>query len=444
MKAVSRLGLRGRLILALVGVALLAAALTTLFSTVNLQAHVKSAAEVRLARTATHFSEVASVLYRENGGWTPASLGLLRHIAQADGLAVKVVDGAGEVVLSLPPSRSPEEGAVASGAVMDEGGTVGQVEVSQSDGRLLTPVEVSLTHRLNRMHLVAGISSGVVGLAVALYLAWSLSGPLRLIRSGAEAMRRGELDTRVREAGDEEVRAVARALNGLAETLQREEALRKESVADLAHELRTPVMGLLARIEAAEDGVFDDPSANLAGMHDEALRLSRLLDDLTALTDAQRPGLLLERRPVDLASVAERQLDVLDERFARKGIRVGRHLQAVGVNGDEKRLHQVVSNLLSNALRYTDEGGRVTVSTFGDGELGVLRVEDTGIGIAEEDRARVFERFWRGEKSRSRATGGAGIGLAIVRELVVAHGGEVTVTSEPGQGSTFTVTLPLA
>ena len=269
------------------------------------------------------------------------------------------------------------------------------------------------------MHLVAGLSSAAIALAVALYLAWSLSGPLRLIRSGAEAMRRGELDTRVREAGDEEVRAVARALNGLAETLQREEALRKESVADLAHELRTPVMGLLARIEAAEDGVFDDPAANLAGMHDEALRLSRLLDDLTALADAQRPGLLLERTtgrpgvrggtPGGRAGGAVR---------ARRASGWGGTCEAVGVDGDEKRLHQVVANLLSNALRYTDEGGRVTVSTVGDGELGVLRVEDTGIGIAEEDQAHVFERFWRGEKSRSRATGGAGIGLAIVRELV--------------------------
>ena len=333
---------------------------------------------------------------------------------------------------------------MATGAVMDGGATVGRVSVSQSDGKLLTPVEVSLTHRLNRMHLVAGLSSAAIALAVALYLAWSLSGPLRLIRSGAEAMRRGELDTRVREVGDDEVRSVARALNGLAETLQYEEALRKESVADLAHELRTPVMGLLARIEAAEDGVFDDQAANLAGMHEEALRLSRLLDDLAALADAQRPGLLLERTAVDIAAVVAGQADALAEQFAARGIGVVRRLEPVAVDGDEKRLHQVVANLLANALRYTDEGGRVTLSTAKDGGLGVLRVEDTGIGIAEEDQAHVFDRFWRGEKSRSRATGGAGIGLAIVRELVRAHGGEVTVASSPGRGSAFTVTLPLA
>ena len=257
-------------------------------------------------------------------------------------------------------------------------------------------------------------------------------------------MRRGELDTRVREVGDEEVRAVARALNRLAETLQREEGLRKESLADLAHELRTPVMGLLARIEAAQDGVFDDPAANLTGMHEEALRLARLLDDLTALAEAQRPGMLLERRPVDLASVARQQTEAVEDQFAEKGIEMATQFAPVLVDGDEKRLHQVVANLLSNALRYTDEGGRVTVCTARDGDRGILQVEDTGMGIAEEDQARVFERFWRGEKSRSRVTGGAGIGLAIVRELVDAHGGDVTVSSSPGRGSAFTVTLPLS
>ena len=165
--------------------------------------------------------------------------------------------------------------------------------VSQANGRLLTAEEVQLGQQLNRMHLVAGVTSAAIAFAIGLYLALTLSRPLRRIRAGAEAMGAGDLDVRVKETGDDEIRAVASALNGLAETLQREEELRKESVADLAHELRTPVMGLLARVEAAQDGVFDDEAANLAAMHDEALRLTRLLDDLSALADAERPGLLL-------------------------------------------------------------------------------------------------------------------------------------------------------
>jgi two-component system sensor histidine kinase BaeS len=239
------------------------------------------------------------------------------------------------------------------------------------------------------------------------------------------------------------MRAVARALNSLAETLQQEEALRKESVADLAHELRTPVMGLLGRIEAAQDGVFSEQSANLEAMHEEALRLSRLLDDISSLADAQRPGMLLERAPVDLAAIAARQVAAVAGEFGKKGIGVVTELEPAVVDGDAGRLQQILTNLLSNALRYTD-GGVVTVRTFAEGESAVLEVEDTGIGIADGDLDHVFDRFWRSEKSRSRSTGGAGIGLAVVKGLTQAHGGGVQVTSTLGEGSRFRVTLPQA
>jgi two-component system sensor histidine kinase BaeS len=240
------------------------------------------------------------------------------------------------------------------------------------------------------------------------------------------------------------MRAVADALNRLAETLQQEEALRKESVQDLAHELRTPVMGVLARVEAAQDRVLDDEAANLSAMHDEALRLARLLDDLSALAEAERPGLLLETTPVDLAAVAEGRTAAFAGAFADEGIGLGCDFRPAVVDGDAKRLEQVVVNLLSNALRYSDPGGVVTVSVRPDGDEALLEVRDTGIGIGPDDVTRVFARFWRGEKSRSRATGGAGIGLSIVKELAQAHGGEVTVKSEPGVGSTFCVRLPLS
>ena len=428
--------------MALVGIALLAANLATVYSYLSLRSHVTAAAKERLARTAEHFGDLAGVAYMNAGGWNEESHELIVHLAQADGLAATVVDGRGRDVVVIPPAASPEEGAVVTAPVRIGMRTVGSVTVSQADGRLLTPVETRLAHELNRMHLAAGLTSAIVAVAVALYLAWTLSGSLRLIRGGAERMRAGDLDTRVKEGGDDEVRAVARALNDLAETLQQEESLRKESVDDLAHELRTPVMGLLARIEAAQDGVLDDEAANLAAMHDEATRLTRLLDDLSLLADAARPGLLLERTPVDLAAVADRRAGAVRQQFENKGIALSWEVEPVVVDGDFKRLEQIVANLLSNALRYTDPGGRVVVRVRLESGNAILEVADTGIGVAEGDVEHVFERFWRGEKSRSRTTGGAGIGLAIVKELVRAHGGQVSVDSAPGEGSTFRVTLP--
>jgi two-component system sensor histidine kinase BaeS len=307
----------------------------------------------------------------------------------------------------------------------------------------LTAEETALLRQLNRMHLVAGFASALVALAVALLLALTLSRPLRQIRAGAEAMGAGELDARVEETGDAEIRAVAKALNRLAETLKQEESLRKASVADLAHELRTPVMGLLGRIEAAQDGVLQDEARNLVAMHDEATRLGRLLDDLSALADAERPGTLLGVEPVDLAEIADGQGSVFADRFAEKGITLRCDLLPTVVEGDRRRLEQIVVNLLANALRYTDAGGHVDLVVRRAGGDAVLEVVDTGIGIAAGDIPQVFLRFWRGERSRSRETGGAGIGLSIVHALVQAHGGRITVESEVGVGSVFRVVFPV-
>ena len=393
--------------------------------------------------SATHFGDVAAVVSR-NGAWTRQSIETLHHLAQIDFLAVDLYDSSGKLVFSHPPSAPVQEGAAATAPVMMGGQKIGTVVVSRDDGKLFTGEEIQLRQQLLRMHLVAGAVSAVIAVLVALYLAVTLSRPLRRIRAGADAMSAGDLDVRIPETGDDEIAAVADALNRLAETLQQEEGLRKESLADLAHELRTPVMGILARVEAAQDGVLKDREANLSAMHDEALRLARLLDDLSALAEAERPGLLLDAVPVDIAAIAGAQMAAFADAFADRGIALSSVLHPAVVDGDPKRLEQIVVNLLSNALRYTDAGGSVRVAVRRDGAEALLEVADTGIGVAAEDLPRVFTRFWRGEKSRSRDTGGAGIGLSIVKELVQAHGGSVTVESMPGEGSVFRVELPLA
>jgi len=436
-------GPRARLVLALVAVALLGTAITTVYSSVSLTSHLEDSARARLHNSAVHFGDVAAVV-SSDGAWDQQAVETLHHLAQLEFLSVDLFDAQGRRILYHPASAPVRKGAAATAAVKAGDREIGTVTVSRDDGRLFTAEEIQLREELLSMQLVAGVLSAAVAVIIGLYLAVTLSRPLRSIRAGAEAMSAGDLGARVPERGDDEMRAVADALNRLAETLQQEESLRKESVQDLAHELRTPVMGVLARVEAAQDGVLDDEAANLSAMHDEALRLARLLDDLSALAEAERPGLLLETEPVDLATVAGAQAAAFAEAFADKGIGLTTSVRPAVVDGDPGRLEQVVVNLLSNALRYTDACGTVTLTTGPDAGRAVLEVRDTGIGIAPEDVPRVFTRFWRGEKSRSRATGGAGIGLSIVKELVQAHGGEVTVESALGEGSTFTVRLPLA
>jgi signal transduction histidine kinase len=450
VKLLVRVGLRARLAIALVGIALLAVGLATLLANRGLHPRLTAAAQARLDGSAHRFAQVAAQLYRQSGRWTKADLASLTHLSMMNGLASSLSSPDGTVIASsargpLMPGqpRSSPRSPKGSAPVVVGGRTVGRVVVAPVEGGLLTPEEISLQHSLDRLHMVAGAISVAAALLVAFLLAQTLSSALRRIRATAQEIEGGRLSARVDVSGDPEVRAVGHALNRLAETLEHEEDLRKQTVADLAHELRTPVNGLLSRIEAAQDGVLD-PASNLEAMHAEALRLTRLLDDIQQLAEAEQPGLLIEKRLLDLSAIAAEEADAFAPRFAEKQIEFEVDLEPVEVVGDEARLNQIVANLLSNAHRYTGEGGAVRLAVRAETGIAVLEVRDTGVGIPAEDLRHIFKRFWRGEKSRSRATGGAGIGLAIVDELVRAHDGRIDVESAPGRGSTFRVSLAAA
>jgi len=448
MKRIQSLGLRARLAIALVALAALAVGLATLLSHRGIHPRLQDAADARLERSAQQVAAEAEDLYTRDGEWTPVELHSIQHLALLNHLTISIREADGtQLELSetedLEASNTPASSAfTVSRPVTQDGTPVATVTVRPLATASLTPEETALEGSLNRLHLAAGAISAAAALVLAFVIAQMLARPLRRIRDGANRIAAGDLDTRVEPTGGPELAAVSDALNRLARTLQREEELRKENVANVAHEFRTPVSGLLSRIEAAQDGVLEDEEENLAAMHTEALRLTRLLDDLSQLAEAQRPDVALRKQEVDLAEVAMRIVDALRPQFEEKGVELSVDTEPAAMTGDADRLGQVVSNLLSNALRYTDRGGFVEVGVHVTGSVVSLEVRDTGIGIAPADQERIFDRFWRAEKSRSRSTGGAGIGLAIVRELVLAHDGTVQVTSAVGVGSRFTVTFP--
>ena len=322
------------------------------------------------------------------------------------------------------------------------GRVVGTVTLAPVQGQVLTGEDRSLNNRLNELHLLAGGLALALGLLAAAVMAPALARPLRRLTDAARRMQRGDLQARVAPSGAVELRELGQALNRLSETLEHEERIRRDAAADIAHELRTPLAGLVSRIEAAQDGVLADERGNLEAMHAEALRLTELVDDLAKLADAQQPGLTMHKQPLDLHNLVEQRLRIHRDHFQEKGLALEEQLGDATVYGDPGRIGQIIDNLLSNALRYTDVGGTVNVQLEQrDGEA-VLDVTDTGIGISGDDLPYIFERFWRAEPSRARRTGGAGIGLAIVRELVLAHGGRIDVQSRPGEGSRFEVILP--
>ena len=437
---VRSMSLRWRLIVALVGVAVLAVALAMLFSNLGIDARIEAAAHERLERSARHFAEIALTLSGPDG-WSPADVVLLSHLAQVDDLRVSLTDREGRPVLTTIAGGMAEESVVRT-EVRNGSQLLGTLTVAPGSGELLSPSDRTLHQALDVLHGVAGVVAALVALAVALILAISLTRPLQRVAAAAGRLQRGDLSVRIGAVSEPEIHQVAQALDSLAENLGHEEDVRRENVTDLAHELRTPVTGLLARIEAVQDGVLPADVENLAAMRREVERLVRLVDDLSRLAEAQRPAMFLEKRELNLAEVALGVAQEFAASVEERRLRFTSDLQPVQVSGDRGRLEQIMVNLLGNACRYTPEGGEVTLRTFRRDSFAVVEVSDTGIGIAAEDVPHLFERFWRGDPSRSADTGGTGVGLTIVAELARAHGGSVQVASVARGGTTFSVTLP--
>jgi signal transduction histidine kinase len=434
------ISLRGRLALALAGVAVLAVALATGLTDSGLSSRLESSARARLDAAAAHTAQLARALYSERGAsWAPQTLTELTHAAAVAGYTMSLYDSGGHRLTGPAlPGGTPRSRAPVNALAR----TVGAVVLTPQEGQVLTAADRQLRTHLNTLHLIAALVALTGGLLAAVLLSGQLARPLQALTAAARRIERGDLAARVKPAGAPETASLGRAFNRLAQTLSREEQIRRAAAADVAHELRTPLAGIVSRVEAAQDGLMADEPANLAAIHDEALRLSQLAADLGKLSEAEQPGLTLTKRDVDLASLARERLAIWSEQADQKGIGLHDELQPAHVQGDPRRLAQVLDNLLSNALRYTDAGGQVTVTVSGADSEARLAVSDTGIGIAGEELPNVFQRFWRGEPSRARRTGGAGIGLAIAQELVRAHDGRIDVRSRPREGSTFTVTLP--
>ncbi|WP_406178300.1 ATP-binding protein [Streptomyces sp. NBC_00996] len=244
-------------------------------------------------------------------------------------------------------------------------------------------------------------------------------------------------------ADDYMTKPLAVAFNELTERRERMEAQRKAMVTDIAHELRTPLTNIRGWLEVTRDGIVDPDPELLASLHEEAVVLQRVIDDLQDLAAGDAGALKLHRGEVRADELLEQVAAAHRVGAEAAGIRLLTSADGTPwLDADPVRMRQALGNLVSNAIRHTPADGTITLSVRGrDGQV-VFEVADTGTGIAPEDLPSVFDRFWRAEKSRSRRTGGSGLGLPIVRQLVAAHGGTVTVNSEPGVGSVFTLRLP--
>lgn len=295
--------------------------------------------------------------------------------------------------------------------------------------------------------VIAAIAATVAGLFSSILLMREILRPLDDIVESSRRIADGHYDERVTVPTPEELALVATNFNEMAESLGQVEQQRVEMIGNVAHELRTPLTGLRGYLEGLLDGLFPGNNETFGHMYHEVRRLQRLIDDLQALSRVEAGQFDLSMQRFDLNSVIERVANQARPQIDAENLNLEIHLSAapLSVFADADRAAQVLVNLLSNAIRYTPEGGSITVITTQEERFAQVQVCDSGRGIALEDQKHIFDRFYRADPSRTRSSGGSGIGLTIARHLIWAMGGRISVES-PGvdQGSTFSVWLPLA
>ncbi|TCL72418.1 histidine kinase [Hydrogenispora ethanolica] len=309
---------------------------------------------------------------------------------------------------------------------------------------LLTAQDRMFRTTINRSILGALLLTGILSFLVALLLARRISDPITEMNRTARAMTAGQLDSRVQDLPRDELGELGASLNRLAERLKETNELRKKMTADVAHDLRTPLATVRSHLEGMIDQVIPASPENLESLLDEVKRLTTLVADLQEIAQADVARYRFNLEPLALEPFLAGLVQQMTPLFQKKKLRLAlRVVQPATVRCDRDALTKVMENLLSNAHKYTPSGGNVTVLLEREETQAVIAVQDEGIGIAAADLPYVFERFYRTDQSRNRESGGFGLGLTIVKELVEGLGGSVTAQSTPGAGSCFTVRLPL-
>jgi len=324
-----------------------------------------------------------------------------------------------------------------------DGLVIGNIYIGYYGPYFFTDNDLAFINTFNKMAAITGLLSLLLALILGNLTARRLSAPISKACAAARGIGSGNYNCRI---GDDsnilEIEELTSTVNELADGLEKQERLRKRLTADVAHEMRTPLATLQSHIEAMIDGIWAADKIRLESCHEEVLRISRMVGDLEKLARYEGENLVLNKEKFDLLDLVRQLFNNFQAEFHNKKVILDLHGEPAILIADRDKISQVIVNLLSNAMKYTSMGDVVELKVESDFDRVVLRVKDTGTGIDPEDLPHVFERFYRADKSRTRETGGAGIGLAIVKAIVNAHEGFISVDSIKNQGTTFTVTLP--
>ncbi|MBR1751306.1 MAG: HAMP domain-containing protein [Ruminococcus sp.] len=292
--------------------------------------------------------------------------------------------------------------------------------------------------------VIIGAVSVVGAVITGLMLSKRITAPISRIISRTRKIAEGDYSsTDENIAGSAEMQELSQAVTAMAQTLDQQEKLRQRLTGDVAHELRTPLTNIASHLEMMCEGIWQPTPERLTSCYEEIQRISGLVDDMEKLHRIDAEQLILNKTVFDIKPLIENTVSLFENETAAKELTVQINCGDIFVHADRDRIAQVVTNLLSNAVKYTESGGKISVSARSDDEIFCMTVSDTGIGISSDDLPHIFERFYRADKSRNRSTGGSGVGLAVAKAIITAHGGTIFAKSEYKKGSSFTLTLPI-
>jgi len=380
--------------------------------------------------------------YLDHGTWSGVQpiieqMGSLygRRVVLTNGFGTVVGDSQNELVGQSYESESQGK------SLSQKSGLVGLLYIYPSESETTA---AGLNAAINRFLMLGGLLAIIVAIIVTVITSRRILKPVQALTVAARQLERGDFSHRVHIEDKGEMGELANTFNSMAESLERAETLRRNLVADVAHELRTPISHIQGELEAVSDGLVAPDVKTFNSISEEATHLKHLVDDLQELTLAEAGKLSLYRQPTDVAQIITKVLGAVQTMATTKGIILAADIadQLPLCDVDAHRIGQILRNLLDNALAHTAKGGSITIGARQIDKSVEISVVDTGEGIPAEDLDNVFERFYRVDKSRTRATGGSGLGLTITRKLVEADGGKISVESEVGKGSRFYFTVP--
>ncbi len=458
-------GIRSYLSLVILLIVLLTVALTSLGTNILIEKRFQVYKQEQIDGAIVNLQENLAKQYNpREDQWNVTMVEAIGMHAMHEGFIVSVLDGKGHILwdaescdqmachqvmekieAQMQGYRDVEGGLVSkSFPLYQNDRTIGSLRIQYYGPYFLDQGDFAFLGALNKIFIFIACFVSVLALVISVPLARNLSLPLRRAAEVTKAISQGDYEARLQQPmwireGEELMHSV----NALGSSLGKQEALRRQMTADIAHELRTPLTTLQTHMEAMALGLWEPTAERLSSCHEEVLRMGELIHDLSNLENLENNQLALVFSQVDIMQLWHKVIAAVEFSSQRQQVEISLEGESFSIWADESRLIQVMRNLLTNAIAYNKPQGQIQITVGKDEEWAFFSVKDQGIGISEEEQTLVFERFYRADKSRSRSTGGRGIGLAIVKAIVDAHEGKITLVSCPGEGSNFSVFLPL-